>query len=272
MSSEEIDNVKEERNGVLAAEVVLQVLCAFVGAEPRIMLKTLAARARMHPAKVHRYLVSLCRLGFVRQDPETGLYQLSDGALRLGLAATEVIDPVAVSRPILRTLRETTQLSAILALWDVTGPVVALREIHPAPLTLFTRVGSSLPLLATSTGWTFCAWLPHGTVERAIAHARALPASPETRKWLQHPERMEGLLKAIRRKGVSYSTGQLNSSVHGLSAPVFDGSGHIACVVSVLGAAGQVDLDLEGPTAQALKDAAARISLELGWLPTAQAE
>jgi DNA-binding IclR family transcriptional regulator len=266
MSSEEFENEKEERGGVLAAEVVLQVLSAFIGAEPAVMLKTLATRARMHPAKAHRYLVSLCRFDFVRQDPETGLYQLSEGALRLGLAALEMIDPVTVSRPVLRTLRETTQLTAILALWDVNGPVVALQEIHPAPLRLFTRVGSPLPLLTTSTGWTFCAWLPHVTFERAIAHARTLPASPGTLKWLRHPERMKGLLKAIRHKGVCYSSGEMNSSVHGLSAPVFDGEGHIVGVISVLGAAGQVDLHLEGAVAAALKRAAADISQELGWL------
>jgi DNA-binding IclR family transcriptional regulator len=255
-----------ERNGVQAAEMVLQVLSAFVGAEPALMLKTVAARAGMAPAKAHRYLVSLCRAGFVRQDPESSLYHLADGALRLGLAGMEVIDPLAVSRPILQALRGKTRLSAILAQWDATGPVVALQEIFPAPLTLYTRVGSSLPLLATSTGWTFCAWLPRTTIAPLLAQARKQPLPPETLQLLNDPDRMEEHLLGIRRRGVASSAGQMNSGVDGMSAPVFDGSRHIVGVISVLGAAGQVDLDLEGPTALALKEAAATISSELGWL------
>lgn len=97
------------------------MLSAFVGAEPMVMLKTLSERADMRPAKVHRYLVSLCRVGFVRQDPETGLYQLGNGALHLGLAAIEGVDVTVIARPILRSLREKTQLSSMLATWDAAG-------------------------------------------------------------------------------------------------------------------------------------------------------
>jgi len=83
---------------VLAVEGVLSVLEAFIDAEPMLMLKTIAQKAQLQPAKARRYLVSLCHAGFVRQHPQSGLYQLADGALRLGLAALEATDPIAVSQ------------------------------------------------------------------------------------------------------------------------------------------------------------------------------
>ncbi|WP_028222357.1 IclR family transcriptional regulator [Paraburkholderia oxyphila] len=257
----------DARSGVLAAEVVLQVLGAFVGAEPALKLKTLAERAEMHPAKVHRYLVSLCQQGFVRQDPGTGLYHLAEGALRLGMAAMETFDPASVARPLLQSLREATHLTVVLAFWEMPVPVVAAQEIHSAPLVLATRVGSSLQLLTTATGWTFCAWLPRSTAERAIAHALASSPSYPVPDWASRPERMDGAFAKIRRDGVASSSGQMNLQVHGLSAPVFDGSGSIAAVVSVLGLSGEVDLDLNGETALALKNYANQISLEFGWHP-----
>lgn len=265
----EAEPSQEERSGVAAAEVVLKVLTAFVGAEPMVMLKTLSERAGMHPAKVHRYLVSLCREGFVRQDPETGLYQLADGALQLGLAAIESVDLTVVARPILRSLREKTRLSSVLATWNVAGPVVALQELEPAPLMLTTRVGSPLPILTTATGLTFCAWLPRSTVERALAHeingAREGAGVRAGRDLADAGTPFDAKLQEIRRTGIASSSGQMNANVHGWSAPVFDGTGHIVSVLSVLGVAGQVDLSLNGIPCRLLKSHALQLSRELGW-------
>jgi len=60
---------REDGGGVQTVKTVVDVLTAFVGAEATPMLKTLAERAGMHPAKVHRYLVSLCKTGHVHQEP-----------------------------------------------------------------------------------------------------------------------------------------------------------------------------------------------------------
>src|SRR5271170_7861312 len=68
-------------HGVQSAETVLDVLSAFVGAPPMPMLKHLAERTGMHPAKVHRYLVSLVRRGYVEQDETTSRYRLGPASL-----------------------------------------------------------------------------------------------------------------------------------------------------------------------------------------------
>ena len=140
----------DERAGVQSVETGLCVLSAFIGAESMPMLKTLAERANMHPAKVHRYLVSLCRSGFVRQDAATGRYRLAEGALRLGFAAMNAVDVVNIARPILQGLRAAHGQSAMLALWGAQGPTVTLQEFHPAPITMSARVGSILPILGRS--------------------------------------------------------------------------------------------------------------------------
>src|SRR5688500_13606489 len=78
---------REDGGGVQTVKTVVDVLTAFVGAEATPMLKTVAERAGMHPAKVHRYLVSLCKTGHVHQEPGSGRYRLGPSTLRLGYAA-----------------------------------------------------------------------------------------------------------------------------------------------------------------------------------------
>src|SRR5882757_4012204 len=81
-------------HGVQSAETLLTVLSAFVGAEPTPMLKTLAERT-----KVHRYVVSLTRAGYVEQDEMTSRYRLGPASLRLAFAAMNSIDIIRVARP-----------------------------------------------------------------------------------------------------------------------------------------------------------------------------
>jgi DNA-binding IclR family transcriptional regulator len=250
--------------GVQAAEVVLRILDSFVSTEPRLMLKTIAERAGLHPAKVHRYLHSLRQCGLVAREPETGLYYLADGAVELGFAALEAIDPVVVARPFLLALQEATGYSTILSRWSGNSPVVVLQELRSEPLMLVTRVGSPLPLLTTASGLTFLAWLPAYIAESALDALRRSGGSPEERQLLRAPARLAALLQRIRAEGIATSEGQMNLNVHGLSAPIFDGEGAIAAVVSVMGLRGRIDLDLEGPVAARLRACAREVTQELG--------
>src|SRR5882757_1720987 len=118
-------------HGVQSAETLLTVLSAFVGAEPTPMLKTLAERTEMHPAKVHRYLVSLSRAGYVEQDEMTSRYRLGPAALRLAFAAMNSIDVIRVARPLMADFCNRLQNTVVLAVWNTGGPTIAARETLP---------------------------------------------------------------------------------------------------------------------------------------------
>lgn len=256
---------EDERTGVQSAETGLRVLTAFIGAEPMPMLKTVAERAGMHPAKVHRYLVSLCRFGYVQQDADSGRYRLGEGALQLGYAAMNSIDVLGVARPILQELSHSHRHSAALALWGPGGATVAFQALHPAPITLSARLGSVLPMLTSSTGRTFGAWLPRGATQSFVRE--------ELLAFRKHPvarcptslDEVDALFDEVRRRGLERVTGQLNPAVCAMSAPVLDGVGQIAAVVSMLGPLGQFDTHWNGSIAKALRASAAAMSKSLGW-------
>src|SRR5690242_12954732 len=93
---------RDGSGGVQTVETVLNVLNAFIGAEPTPMLKSIGERAGMHPAKVHRYLVSFSKHGYVRQDTASGRYRLGPSTLLLGYAALNAIPVVPIARPVLK--------------------------------------------------------------------------------------------------------------------------------------------------------------------------
>lgn len=260
-----VPSSEDERAGVQAMETGLQVLNAFVGAEPAPMLKTLAERAGMHPAKVHRYLVSLSRWGYVEQDAASGRYRLGPSALEIGYAAMRAIDVIELARPVVQALVRQHCHSGALAMWRPHGPIAVLQESYPAPITMSIQLGSVLPMLTSSTGRTFGAWLPREEVDRLVRNElvalrkRNLPGTPGT------IEEVETMFEEIRHRGLARVAGQLNPAVNAMSAPVFDGRGRITAVLSLLGPASVFDSSWNGPIGESLRASARNLSQSLGW-------
>lgn len=88
--------MKKKYLGVQSLEVGLSVLNALLEHNQPIILKDLSSKLEMHPAKVHRYLVSLIRMDYAKQL-EDGQYALGDQAWRLGLNCIQHSDTFTVS-------------------------------------------------------------------------------------------------------------------------------------------------------------------------------
>lgn len=65
---------EKQRLGIQSIEVGFRLLDVLTNEPRAMMLRDLAQRAGMTPAKAHRYLVSFLRLGVVAQDPLSGRY------------------------------------------------------------------------------------------------------------------------------------------------------------------------------------------------------
>ena len=227
------------------------------------MLKSVADRAGMSPAKVHRYLVSFCRAGYVRQDQESGRYRLGPAAVRLGQAALAAVPTSAIARPILRDLVSRHDFTAFLAVWTPAGPRIVLQEREAAPLAIAAHVGSLYPLLTSSTGRTFTAWLPSAEIENMVVNELEALASWPVEGCPRNRDELDTILSEIRTRRMERATGQLSAGVYGLSAPIFAADDRINAVISVLGSADRFDISWEGPVAQSLRAAAESITSKL---------
>ncbi|WP_167338436.1 IclR family transcriptional regulator [Paraburkholderia oxyphila] len=254
------DSKREDRGGgVQTVETVVNVLNAFIGAESMPMLKIIAERADMHPAKVHRYLASFSKTGYARQDPLSGRYRLGPAALRLAYAAMDAVPVVPIARPVLKELSEVHRCSAFLALWSDAGPRIVLQEKESSPIMIAAHVGSILPLLSSSAGRTFAAWLPRTVIARLLRHELARLEKSPLPDCPTNLAEAEVLFDDIRRRRLARITGPLSAAAKGLSAPVFDAEGHICAVITMLSQAENFDTNWSGQISAALGKATADI-------------
>lgn len=121
------------RSGIQSIEVGFRLLDVLTREPRAMMLRDLAQRAGMSPAKAHRYLVSFLRLGVVSQDPLSGRYELGGFALQLGLARLARVDGVKLARIALAELRDRLDLTVGIAVWGNQGPTMVhwMESSHP---------------------------------------------------------------------------------------------------------------------------------------------
>ncbi|RAR67060.1 IclR family transcriptional regulator [Paraburkholderia unamae] len=268
-SAESAEGGEEKlRSGIQSIEVGFRLLEVLTDEPRAMMLRDLAQRAGMSPAKAHRYLVSFMRLGMVAQDPLSGRYELGGFALQLGLARLARVDGVKLARIALAGLRDTLDITLGIAVWGNQGPTVVhwMESSHPAKASL--KLGDVMPMLSSATGLLFAAYLPRSKtapmIERELAGAQhySYGSTPRTAQAL------EVALAQVREHGAARVEGMLLPTIHAFCTPVFDASGDLALGLIALGHEGAFDIEWNGVVDTALRTCAEKISYELGYSPT----
>ncbi|MDO8280173.1 MAG: IclR family transcriptional regulator [Burkholderiaceae bacterium] len=257
--------MEKARAGIQSVEVGFALLDVLARAGGPLMLRDLAAAADMNAAKAHRYLVSFQRLELVVQDAASTRYDLGPAALKLGLASLSRIDAVKLGRQRAALLTAQIGHTVALAVWGNHGPTMVHWEESAQSVAVSLRLGDVMPLLSSATGRCFAAYTSREAIapllERELRLARrARRADTPTRM-----SEVERLLQEVRRRGMARAVDSLLPGVAGFCAPVFDADGHLALGMVALGSAASFDAAWGGAVEQPLRQAAARLSRDLGY-------
>ncbi|MBU3059265.1 IclR family transcriptional regulator [Pseudomonas indica] len=253
----DIAETAPRRQKVQAAEVGTDILKGLAELAPATSLSRLAEHVGMPASKVHRYLQALIASGFAEQDPATNHYGLGQAALFVGLAALGRLDVVKVATPCLAELRDELNETCFLAVWGNRGPTVVHVEQAVRAITLVTQVGSVLPLLGSSTGLVFNAFLPD--LETAPLREEELKAA-----GAPSPTTLQETVEAIRTTHLQSVHGLLMAGVNALSAPLFAAGGRLVGVITVVGAEPGFKAEPDGVAARRLLEGARLISARMG--------
>ena len=250
---------EKSRSGIQSIEVGFRLLDVLTNEPRAMMLRDLAQRAGMSPAKAHRYLVSFQRLGLASQDPVSGRYELGGFALQMGLARLARVDGVKLARIALSELRDRLDQTVGIAVWGNQGPTVVhwMESSYPAKASL--KLGDVMPLLSSATGLLFAAYLPRSKTDAMLQ--RELAATRQSMAAI------EPLLAEVREHGAARVEGMLLPTIHAFCTPVFDSNGELALGLIALGHEGAFDTRWGGEIDTELRECAGNLSYQLGYKP-----
>jgi DNA-binding IclR family transcriptional regulator len=236
------ERMQGARAGIKAIEVGGRLLRVLLRA-PEMSLKELAAAARMSPSKAHRYLASFIEIGLVSQDPKSRHYALGNLAFELGLAALKSHQPLRSAAALVVGLRDLFDETFLLSVWGTSGPTIVQISESSRPIVMTMRVGATLPLSASATGFVFSAHLP----------SRAMGPEPDQ----QADDASVELFHAkVRREGYAYNDGRLMPGVGAIAVPLFEPTGALLAVVAAIGPCERIAPDVRPELVAGMKRAA----------------
>ncbi|GAA5234534.1 IclR family transcriptional regulator [Verticiella sediminum] len=259
---------KSSPPGIQSLEIGMKVLTTLASFSSAATLTELAEAADMDLSTCRRYLVSLLNTGMVRQEEQSGKYDLGEHLYLLGLRTLARGHIVRASIDRALALNRELDLTVIVSVWGDLGPTVVAWFDRSSKLICNSYIGSVYPMLSTATGRVFLAYPPDGqAMERAAAElgvvgSAALSAS-------QH-KRIDALVGSVREQGMGSTDGDVIPGLSALAVPAFDCQGRPGTVIGIIaesdalkGAAGQ-------RVSKALRQAGSDVSSSHGFVPEEQ--
>ncbi len=240
--------------GIQSVEIGIEILKVIGTADEPLSIGEIADQVGMSKSRLHRYLTSLFRTGFIRRDSALR-YTVGREAMTLGLTAVRRFDMRNETRPMLMRLRERLNETVALSVWTEQGPYYLHWVESQRAVNVGIRVGAQVSALKSAGGKVFLAYLPESATAQIVS--RELVEFGVSR-----PD-YEAEMSLIRRRGYATTEESLLPGIATVGCPVFHQGGDIAATVTVVGILGHLDTSPSSPVVTLLKDTCAVLSSQL---------
>jgi DNA-binding IclR family transcriptional regulator len=230
------------RQGIGSLEIGLRILDTIAESPRPLTLKNLSDRLVLSPSRLHKYLVSLLRMGHIVHDSGNS-YTLGKSCLTLGVAAIRRIDPIRLAFSAVEALNERSDKTVSVTVWNGQAPLVIKWLDSSYPVAVNIRLGLELSPFYSVSGRIFLANLPHERREAMLEQFfRQPPALPRHGgKGLQQDAFREHL-DQVREDNLCCFYGDYLPDLNVAGSAIYDINGNISSVVSLMGMAGDTDI------------------------------
>ncbi len=197
-----------------------------------VTLTDLSLQVGLAVSTTHRLITTLEQVGFVRKDPELGLWYIGLQAFSIGNAFLDSRDVVTQARPFMKRLMEQTGETVNLAI-EKQGAAVYVAQIECVEMMrMIVRLGSRAPIHASAVGKALMAWMNKKQVEEALQHQGLSRLTPQT---LTTMAALQQNLEQIRQNGYAYDLEEHTIGLHCVASPIFNEHGEPIAGLSLSG-------------------------------------
>ena len=250
-----------DKNFIAVTQRVFAVLEA-LSQQPKsgVPLEEITQISGLPKTTVFRLLYSMHKLGFVEQDPDTGLYSLSGRFFELGANSLPYQRLTVLARPLMQTLLLSFGESVNLAVPRLGGAIYIAVVESPKPHRVAASVGGFSFLHSTSVGKCIAAHLPPEEVDK---HLRRHGMPPQTPNTIISRQGLEEELARVRAEGVAVDNEENALGIICTGGPIFASGSHPIAAMSVSGPAVRMSQNLPA-IKTAVREAVQTISILLG--------
>lgn len=237
----------------------LAVIRAFGPDRERLSLSEVARATGLTRAAARRFLLTLVKLGYVRNDGRE--FSLRPLVLELGYAYLSGLALPEVAAPHLEELVERLHESSSISVLDGHDIVYVARVPTKRIMTVAISVGTRFPAYATSMGRVLLAAMPEPEFERYLAEATFKPLSSRT---VTDPARLREIVREVAGQGYAIVDQELEEGLRAVAAPIRGAPDVGTAAINVSAHASRVSLTaLRTQILPSLLETAAQIEADL---------
>jgi IclR family pca regulon transcriptional regulator len=261
----EVARVREPADGDAQGEFVqslergLAVIRAFGYRRVSLTITDVAEATGLTRATARRFLLTLVRMGYVRNDGRE--YWLRPRVLELGYAYLAGIELPEAARPFLDELVEEVGESTSIAVRDDDDIVYVAHVAPQRVMTINVPVGGRDPLFCTALGRVLLAAEPPAEIDRYL---KAADLHRYTGKTVTDPAGLRHALHRVKADGYSLIEDELEDGLVALAVPVRDADGDVIAAMNLCSYSLRTGPDeLVGRGLPLLRQAAAGVETEM---------
>jgi IclR family pca regulon transcriptional regulator len=226
----------------------------------RQTLSDVARTTGLSRAAARRFLLTLERLGYVRQ--QDGRFALTPQVLALGYAFLSSLTLPEVAQPHLARLVEQVHESSSVSVLDGRDVVYVARVPTRRIMTVSINVGTRFPAHATSMGRVLLAGLAPPQRADALDGVALTPITPET---ITARAELEAELDRVAAEGYALVDQELEVGLRSIAVPVHDPAGTVVAAMNLSTHAGATSVEeMRERLLPPLRDTAAAVERDLG--------
>jgi IclR family transcriptional regulator, pca regulon regulatory protein len=237
----------------------LAVIRAFGPERERLSLSEVARATGLTRAAARRFLLTLVKLGYVRNDGRE--FSLRPRVLELGYAYLSGLAMPEIAAPHLEELVAQLRESSSISVLDGHQIVYVARVPTKRIMTVAISVGTRFPAFATSMGRVLLAGLGEDEFERYLAEATFEPLTART---VTDPDRLRDIISEVGEQGYAIVDQELEEGLRAIAAPIRNPAGGVTAAINVSAHASRVSsAAMRTDILPALLETAAQIETDL---------
>ncbi len=237
----------------------LAVIRAFGPDRERLSLSEVARATGLTRAATRRFLLTLVKLGYVRNDGRE--FSLRPRVLELGYAYLSGLAMPEIASPHLEELVAKVRESSSISVLDGHHIVYVARVPTKRIMTVAISVGTRFPAYATSMGRVLLAAISDEELDRHLAGADPVALTGRT---VTDAERLKEIIREVGRLGYSIVDQELEEGLRAIAVPLHGSGGAVIAAVNLSAHASRVSMAaMRSELLPALQDTARRIEEDL---------
>jgi DNA-binding IclR family transcriptional regulator len=239
----------------------LDLLEVLVGRPEGMTLTDLTDALGIPKNTVFRILTTLSLRGYTDRDETTKRYRLSRKMLSMSHAAIGGTRLFEAAGPCLRSLRDATGETALLATLAGARGVVLDQAPSSQPVKVVVDVGHAFPLHTAAPAKAMLAFLPDDVLQGLLVGIRF---TRYTARTITSARAFARELAAVRSKGYAFDRREESETYACVAAPVFDHTSRVVAAIWVSGPSDRVTTARLAALAHLVVSAAKTLSAALG--------